>query len=159
MYLYLFIFINFVNICNTIYLYLFIFIYLYKHLECVNLHVLLQVILKPAEATPLTALALAELGRRAGLPPGVLNMVVGEAKKIGKSSSTVNSLQCMPNLSSMRVSEAKACGRTQDVTHKYQQCCECLDCVLRSFRNTAVCACSMPALHDELVLKKAAYPS
>ena len=43
----------------------------------------LQVILKPAEATPLTALALAELGRRAGLPPGVLNIVVGEAKKIG----------------------------------------------------------------------------
>ena len=42
-----------------------------------------QVILKPAEATPLTALALAELGRRAGLPPGVLNIVVGEAKKIG----------------------------------------------------------------------------
>lgn len=45
---------------------------------------MLQVILKPAEATPLTALALAELGRRAGLPPGVLNIVVGEAKKIGK---------------------------------------------------------------------------
>ena len=43
-----------------------------------------QVILKPAEATPLTALALAELGRRAGLPPGVLNIVVGEAKKIGR---------------------------------------------------------------------------
>lgn len=43
-----------------------------------------QVILKPAEATPLTALALAELGRRAGLPPGVLNIVVGEPKKIGR---------------------------------------------------------------------------
>ncbi len=71
-----------------------------------DLRVLLQVILKPAEATPLTALALAELGRRAGLPPGVLNIVVGEAKKIGKSSSTVISLQCMPNLSSVRVSEA-----------------------------------------------------
>ena len=73
-----------------------------------DLHVLLQVILKPAEATPLTALALAELGRRAGLPPGVLNIVVGEAKKIGKPSSSVNSLPCMPNLSSMRVSETKA---------------------------------------------------
>ena len=43
-----------------------------------------QVVLKPAEATPLTALALAELARRAGMPPGVLNIVVGEAKKIGE---------------------------------------------------------------------------
>ena len=48
-----------------------------------------QVILKPAEATPLTALALAELGRRAGLPPGVLNIVVGEAKKIGTPTVTM----------------------------------------------------------------------
>ncbi len=35
-------------------------------------------VLKPAEATPLSALALAELGERAGLPPGVLNVVVGQ---------------------------------------------------------------------------------
>ena len=42
-----------------------------------------QVILKPAEATPLTALALAELAHRAGMPQGVLNIVVGDAKAIG----------------------------------------------------------------------------
>lgn len=42
-----------------------------------------QVILKPAEATPLTALALAELAHRAGIPEGVLNIVVGDAKAIG----------------------------------------------------------------------------
>ena len=36
------------------------------------------VVVKPAEATPLTALALAELGVRAGLPPGVLNVVTGD---------------------------------------------------------------------------------
>jgi succinate-semialdehyde dehydrogenase/glutarate-semialdehyde dehydrogenase len=41
------------------------------------------VVLKPAEATPLTALALAELARRAGIPPGVLNIVVGDAAAIG----------------------------------------------------------------------------
>jgi succinate-semialdehyde dehydrogenase/glutarate-semialdehyde dehydrogenase len=41
------------------------------------------VILKPAEATPLTAMALAELARRAGIPAGVLNIVVGDAKAIG----------------------------------------------------------------------------
>ena len=42
-----------------------------------------QVILKPAEATPLTALALAELAHRAGMPEGVLNIVVGDPKAIG----------------------------------------------------------------------------
>ena len=41
--------------------------------------------MKPAEATQLTALALAVLGRRAGLLPGVLNIVVGEAEKAGQS--------------------------------------------------------------------------
>ena len=46
---------------------------------------LLQVVLKPAEATPLTALALAELARRAGIPAGVLNIVVGDAKQIGEA--------------------------------------------------------------------------
>ena len=36
------------------------------------------VILKPAEDTPLTALALAELAERAGLPAGVLNIITGD---------------------------------------------------------------------------------
>ncbi|HMM54495.1 MAG TPA: NAD-dependent succinate-semialdehyde dehydrogenase [Candidatus Desulfobacillus sp.] len=35
------------------------------------------VVVKPAEQTPLTALALAELANRAGFPPGVLNVVTG----------------------------------------------------------------------------------
>ncbi|MBV8072078.1 MAG: NAD-dependent succinate-semialdehyde dehydrogenase, partial [Acidobacteriaceae bacterium] len=37
------------------------------------------IVVKPAELTPLTALALAELGTRAGLPPGVLNIVTTNA--------------------------------------------------------------------------------
>jgi len=37
------------------------------------------VVAKPAEATPLSALALAELAERAGLPPGVFNIVTGDA--------------------------------------------------------------------------------
>jgi len=41
------------------------------------------VVVKPAPETPLSALALAELAMRAGLPPGVLNVVTGEAKAIG----------------------------------------------------------------------------
>ena len=35
------------------------------------------VVIKPAELTPLTALAVAELARRAGLPAGVLNVITG----------------------------------------------------------------------------------
>lgn len=38
------------------------------------------VIVKPAEATPLTALALADLSVQAGIPPGVFNVVVGDAE-------------------------------------------------------------------------------
>jgi succinate-semialdehyde dehydrogenase/glutarate-semialdehyde dehydrogenase len=41
------------------------------------------VVLKPAPETPLTALALADLALRAGLPPGVLNVVTGDASAIG----------------------------------------------------------------------------
>jgi succinate-semialdehyde dehydrogenase / glutarate-semialdehyde dehydrogenase len=40
-------------------------------------------VVKPAPDTPLTALALAELAHRAGLPAGVLNVVTGEAQAIG----------------------------------------------------------------------------
>ncbi len=41
------------------------------------------VVLKPASETPLSALALAELASRAGLPPGVLNVVHGEPELVG----------------------------------------------------------------------------
>ena len=40
-------------------------------------------VLKPAGETPLSALALAELGARAGLPAGVLNILTGKASAIG----------------------------------------------------------------------------
>ncbi len=45
------------------------------------------VVIKPAEQTPLTALAAAELAQRAGMPPGVLNMLTSDAAgsvQIGK---------------------------------------------------------------------------
>ena len=38
---------------------------------------------KPASSTPFSALALAVLGERAGLPPGVFNVVTGESRAIG----------------------------------------------------------------------------
>jgi succinate-semialdehyde dehydrogenase/glutarate-semialdehyde dehydrogenase len=45
------------------------------------------VVIKPAELTPLTALAAAELAMRAGIPPGVLNLITADGAnsiKIGK---------------------------------------------------------------------------
>jgi len=41
------------------------------------------VVVKPAEATPLTALALAALAEQAGLPAGVFNVVTGKPAEIG----------------------------------------------------------------------------
>ena len=53
------------------------------------------VVLKPSEITPFSALALAALAERAGIPPGVLNIVTGSPKPIGNAlcaSSTVRKL-------------------------------------------------------------------
>ncbi len=41
------------------------------------------VVARPATATPYSALALCELGERAGLPPGVFNVVTGPARAVG----------------------------------------------------------------------------
>src|SRR6185503_3874692 len=41
------------------------------------------VVLKPASQTPFSALALAELAERAGMPKGVFNVVTGAATEIG----------------------------------------------------------------------------
>ena len=49
------------------------------------------VVIKPSEDTPLSALALAELATRAGVPPGVLNVVTGpreESAAIGTELAT-----------------------------------------------------------------------
>ncbi|MEJ2121599.1 MAG: NADP-dependent succinate-semialdehyde dehydrogenase [Alphaproteobacteria bacterium] len=53
------------------------------------------VVCKPASATPYSALALAELGERAGIPKGVFNVVTGSASGIGgemTSNKTVRKL-------------------------------------------------------------------
>ena len=39
------------------------------------------IVIKPAEQTPLSALAVAELAHRAGLPPGVMNIVTADAQR------------------------------------------------------------------------------
>lgn len=42
-----------------------------------------SVVCKPANETPLSALAMAELGQRAGIPKGVVNVIAGRTKEIG----------------------------------------------------------------------------
>jgi succinate-semialdehyde dehydrogenase / glutarate-semialdehyde dehydrogenase len=43
------------------------------------------IVVKPAEATPFSALAMAVLAERAGVPNGVLNIVTGDPKAIGRA--------------------------------------------------------------------------
>ena len=53
------------------------------------------VVCKPANATPLSAYAFAELADRAGIPPGVINIVTGKTREIGAeltSNPTVRKL-------------------------------------------------------------------
>src|SRR5712691_7231104 len=42
------------------------------------------VVIKPASQTPLTAIALAEVAKEVGLPPGVLNVITGPGSKVGQ---------------------------------------------------------------------------
>src|SRR5437667_173361 len=43
------------------------------------------IVLKPARYTPLTALKFAEIVQEVGLPPGVVNIVTGEASQVGEA--------------------------------------------------------------------------
>jgi succinate-semialdehyde dehydrogenase/glutarate-semialdehyde dehydrogenase len=52
------------------------------------------VVIKPAEATPLSALAVAELAQRAGMPAGVINVVTAD----GKQSVEVGKVLCESDL-------------------------------------------------------------
>jgi succinate-semialdehyde dehydrogenase/glutarate-semialdehyde dehydrogenase len=50
---------------------------------------------KPAAETPLSALALAELAARAGIPAGVFNVVTGSAKEIGEEMTSNPAVRCL----------------------------------------------------------------
>src|SRR5882724_6620217 len=53
------------------------------------------VVCKPAGETPLTALALAVLAERAGVPAGVLNVITGKASEIGEELTTSPLVRCI----------------------------------------------------------------
>ncbi|HVY21600.1 MAG TPA: NAD-dependent succinate-semialdehyde dehydrogenase [Bauldia sp.] len=53
------------------------------------------VVCKPAGETPLTALALAALAERAGVPAGVFNIITGKASAIGEELTTSPLVKCI----------------------------------------------------------------
>jgi succinate-semialdehyde dehydrogenase / glutarate-semialdehyde dehydrogenase len=60
-------------------------------------------VIKPAEATPLSALALAVLAERAGVPAGVFNIVIGEPAEIGQAMTANPTVRKMSFTGSTRV--------------------------------------------------------
>ena len=53
------------------------------------------VVCKPAGETPLTALALAVLAERAGIPAGVFNVITGKASEIGEELTSSPDVHCI----------------------------------------------------------------
>jgi succinate-semialdehyde dehydrogenase/glutarate-semialdehyde dehydrogenase len=66
------------------------------------------VIVKPASQTPLSALALAELAVRAGVPAGVLNVVTGSAGEIGAALTASPAVRKLSFTGSTEVGRALA---------------------------------------------------
>ncbi|MDR3159046.1 MAG: NAD-dependent succinate-semialdehyde dehydrogenase [Zoogloeaceae bacterium] len=78
-----------------------------------------SLILKPAESTPFSALALAELAQRAGFPPGVFNVVLGEPAGIGEVFTQHPAIRKISFTGSTRVGKrllAQAAQGVQKVT-------------------------------------------
>lgn len=72
------------------------------------------VVVKPAEQTPLSALALAELAERAGFPAGVLNVLTGDAATIGRELTSHEAVRKVSFTGSTEVGKLlmKACADT-----------------------------------------------
>ncbi len=65
------------------------------------------IVCKPAQQTPLSALAIAELGARAGLPPGVFNVVTGSRASVIGGELTSN-----PKVRKVTFTGSTAIGKT-----------------------------------------------
>ncbi|AYG69753.1 MULTISPECIES: NAD-dependent succinate-semialdehyde dehydrogenase [unclassified Rhizobium] len=63
------------------------------------------VVLKPAPQTPFSAIALAVLAERAGLPPGLLNIVTGDAAAIGSVLTASRDIRVLTFTGSTRTGE------------------------------------------------------
>ena len=78
------------------------------------------VVVKPAEQTPLTALALAELGRRAGFPPGVFNVITAaDGAEVGRefcANPTVRKLSFTGSTAVGKLLLAQSAGTVKKVS-------------------------------------------
>ncbi|MDR1854647.1 MAG: NAD-dependent succinate-semialdehyde dehydrogenase [Azoarcus sp.] len=77
------------------------------------------IVLKPAETTPFSALALAELAQRAAIPAGVFNVVLGDPPAIGKAFAAhpaVRKLSFTGSTRTGRLLLAQAAEQVQKVT-------------------------------------------
>jgi succinate-semialdehyde dehydrogenase/glutarate-semialdehyde dehydrogenase len=77
------------------------------------------VVLKPASQTPFSALALAELAARAGVPPGVFNVITGSATEIGAeltSNPTVRKLSFTGSTETGKVLMAQCAGTVKKLS-------------------------------------------
>lgn len=74
------------------------------------------VVAKPAELTPLSALHLADILERAGLPAGVLSVVFGDAPEIGKTLLETPHCRKVSFTGSVRVGKELMRGAAENVT-------------------------------------------
>ncbi|PWA58144.1 succinate semialdehyde dehydrogenase [Artemisia annua] len=94
------------------------------------------VIIKPSELTPLTALAAAELALQSGIPPGVLNVVMGDAPSIGDSLQESTEVRKITFTGSTGVGKKLMAGASDTVKklstkfHNTGQQCVCTNRVL-----------------------------
>jgi len=132
------------------------------------------VVLKPAAQTPFSALALAELAERAGVPPGVFNVITGPAKEIGAeltSNPTVRKLsftgstevgrflmqQCAPTIKKLSLELG---GNAPFIVFDDADLDAAVDGAIQSkYRNTGqTCVCAnrllvQSSVHDRFVAK------
>ncbi|XP_039072161.1 succinate-semialdehyde dehydrogenase, mitochondrial-like isoform X2 [Hibiscus syriacus] len=94
------------------------------------------VVVKPSELTPLTALAAAELALQAGIPPGVLNVVMGNASDIGDALLASPQVRKITFTGSTAVGKklmAGAAGTVKRIAAKFRnsgQTCVCANRVI-----------------------------
>ncbi|CAG9583698.1 putative aldehyde dehydrogenase [Leishmania major strain Friedlin] len=105
------------------------------------------VVLKPAELTPFTAMALAQLADEAGIPPGVFNVVAGDAPKIGDAL-----------VESFDVRKVSFTGSTRVGQHLYRRCSETMKKVTMELGGNAPCIvfedADLPRAADQLIAAK-----
>ena len=76
-------------------------------------------VVRPASATPLSALALGELAQRAGVPPGVFNVITGSSRAIGAeltASDTVKKFSFTGSTEVGRLLLAQCAGTVKKVS-------------------------------------------